>query len=269
MAIKKGAFELYTQERKLPEKVQNAHTKKSHFFDDSYTQHNGSQTVHAQPDIKILKNESHENQIDNEIQSENFIGSQLVHSQSSINFTQEKIDEEGKDIQTGKNGSIMVHKRFTATDNNYKETQEIKDKKLKHERNFGSQTVHNQFTNSDIQIKADEDKDDSLSSGIVKNKFISFSRLVGIQREIIIALYKNMRMNKSDTTEALNLEIISELSGVNQKSLKNTLFRLVNAGCISRAEQKNGRGGWVKYKISEHIILEIQRTDFLLRQKNN
>ena len=36
MAIKKGAFELYTQERKLPEKKQKATIKTSHFFDDSY-----------------------------------------------------------------------------------------------------------------------------------------------------------------------------------------------------------------------------------------
>lgn len=264
MAIKKGAFELYTQERKLPEKGQTTQTKKSHFFDDSYTQFNGSQTVHSQPDIKILQNESYENNADHI----NFIGSQTVHDQSSINDSIDKVEEK-KDVVIKKDDPLTVQERFTTVTDLHNRTPKKTNDNLENERNIGSQTVHKQFVYGNMPIKTDEDKNNILSAGITENKIISFSRLVGIQREIIIALYKNMRMNKSETTEALNLEMISELSGVNQKSLKNTLFRLVTAGCIDRAEQKNGRGGWVKYRISEHIIMEIQQTDFLLRQKNN
>ncbi len=47
-----------------------------------------------------------------------------------------------------------------------------------------------------------------------------------------------MRLNKSDAIEELTLESISNLTGVKQKSLENTLFRLTNAGIISRADQK-------------------------------
>ncbi|WP_028389170.1 hypothetical protein [Legionella fairfieldensis] len=84
------------------------------------------------------------------------------------------------------------------------------------------------------------------------------------QREIVIALYKNMRVNKAEITEELTLEAISNLTGVNKKSLKNTLFRLTNAKVISRVDQKIGRGGRVKYQINPSIINEIQQKDFFI-----
>ena len=71
-----------------------------------------------------------------------------------------------------------------------------------------------------------------------------------------------MKINKSDTTDELTLESISKLAGVNQKSRKNTLFRLSNAGILIRADQKVGRGGWVKYQLNIHIIKEIQQKEF-------
>jgi hypothetical protein len=58
--------------------------------------------------------------------------------------------------------------------------------------------------------------------------------------------------------------MISDLAGVNQKSLKNTLFRLPSAGVIIRADQK---GGWVKYQLSPDPINEIQQNDFLALSK--
>jgi predicted transcriptional regulator len=85
--------------------------------------------------------------------------------------------------------------------------------------------------------------------------------------KIVIALYKNIRMNKSDITEELTLEMISDLAGVNQKSLKNTLFRLTSAGVIIRADQKVGRGGRVKYQLSPDLMNEIQQNDFLALSK--
>jgi predicted transcriptional regulator len=41
---------------------------------------------------------------------------------------------------------------------------------------------------------------------------------------------------------------LSFLTGVNKNSLKNTLFRLSDAGLIIRPDQKVGRGGRGKYK---------------------
>ena len=73
-----------------------------------------------------------------------------------------------------------------------------------------------------------------------------------------------MKLNKQSTTEALTLNVIALLTGINPKSLKNTLFRLSKAGLISRSDQKNGRGGWVKYQINKHIVKEIQQKIDLL-----
>lgn len=163
MAIKKGAFDLYVQERTLPEKNNKSQPKTSHFFDDVYNDKNGSQSV---------------------------------------------------------------HKQFT-----------------KREDNLFSLPV---------------EQKSSLVISEINNNECNFSSLVGIQRKIIIALYKNMKVNKSDTTEELTLETIANLAGVNHKSLKNTLFRLIKAGFLSRVEQKNGRGGWVKYKVNEKVVDEIK-----------
>jgi len=48
------------------------------------------------------------------------------------------------------------------------------------------------------------------------------------------------------------------MAGVNKKSLKNTLFRLTSAGYIIRADQKIGRGGWVKYKLNAILHDELR-----------
>ena len=205
MAIKKGAFDLYTQERQLPNKKTVATNKNNHFFDDV---------------------------------NKTLIGSDLPQRQLTItdaNF----IDE----INVGAN---KTHSDIISN---------------------GSQTVHNGFTSHTIdplnsQVKQTETIPTELNASMEKLPKISFSRLVGNQREIIIALYKNMKINKSDATGELTLESISKLAGVNQKSLKNTLFRLSNAGLIFRSDQKIGRGGWVKYKVNPHIIREIQEKEF-------
>lgn len=220
MAIKKGAFELYTQERTLPEKHQNKTIKSSHFFDDSYK-------------VKI--------------------GSQSVHNRSAENDTLDFATSNHKEIQ--KNESL-----------NKKNWQVKQGHARINEANNGSQKVHNQFTANEINLPKKIMVDETISANTSKSGF-SFSRLVGNQREIIISLYKNMRVNKTDVTEELTLEMIANLASVNQKSLKNTLFRLTKAGFLSRVEQKNGRGGWVKYKINNQIIRELEQKNFFVALK--
>jgi hypothetical protein len=77
-----------------------------------------------------------------------------------------------------------------------------------------------------------------------KKGIVSLSKIVRNQREIVIALYKNIRINKSGITDEFSLEMISDLAGVNQKSLKNPLFRLTSAEVIIRVDQK-GRVGQI------------------------
>ncbi|HGB7252651.1 TPA: hypothetical protein ACIX4Y_002067, partial [Legionella pneumophila] len=143
-------------------------------------------------------------------------------------------------------GSQLVHERFTPDDD--RQTEEQQNQSAPESKNntvIGSQLVHIDLNNE-----------------FLKKPQIKFTKLVGNQRAILIALYKNIKINKSDSTDELTLEMIANIAGVNQKSLKNTLFRLTNAGVLIRADQKVGRGGWVKYKINSEIIKEIQQKEF-------
>lgn len=176
--------------------------------------------------------------------TENNSGSQTVHEW----FTYEDLE-----IETSENGIDLANNAMEGL--------------LQTEANNGSQTVQNLLTEKELaETKISRDiKHADIDSN--SDNQISVSRLIGNQRDIVIALYKNMRVNKSDTTEELTLEMIAELSRVNIKSLKNTLFRLTKGGYLKRSEQKNGRGGWVKYKINEKIVNEIQEKDYLINTK--
>lgn len=358
MAIKKGAFELYTLERKLPEKRESKAVKSTHFFDDVYSNKNGSQSDHdrstggieaksdhpQEPSKKVLNSsidngsqivhdrfmdlQSHQNEHSSESMRKAPIhshenGSRLVYERfterdghqngqsnepvkkvstnnhnNGSQLVRERFTEKGEDqreypeesayqaqgngIDNG-NGSQLVHERFTKTkDSQIQNLQNLMKTELINNNSNGSQSVHDQGRINDLlnQIailmnnngsQSVHEKSIQVESNIVvtqdleseKIPKISFSKLVGNQREIIISLYKNMKINKSDTTDELTLESISNLTGVNQKSLKNTLFRLNSAGVLIRADQKVGRGGWVKYKINKSIIKEIQQKEFL------
>ena len=109
----------------------------------------------------------------------------------------------------------------------------------------GSQWVHERLTSQTQETEP--------------HPSIQLSRLIGNQRDIVLALYKNIYRNDLLTTTELTLDQIAMLSGVNKKSLKNTLFRLVSSGFISRSDQKIGRGGWVKYILNPSLKEEIKR----------
>ncbi len=197
MAIKKGAFEVYAQERQLPNKDIKSKQLKSPFFENL---DNALQTVHIKTDkTGVYPADSSEN-----------------------------------------NGSQTVHKRFTDAEeltSRHQEKQGISS--FNHEQNNGSQTVHR---------KTDK---------IELDQVIKFSKLGGIQRDVIVAFYKCIQLNDLYTTKELTLDEISILAGVNKKSLKNTLFRLASTGYIIRAEQKIGRGGWVKYSLNSCLSEEL------------
>ena len=257
---------------------------------------NGSQSVHNQfTDNASDPLNNQMNQIAKELEDNITNGSQSVHNQFTDNAS-DPLNNQMNQIAKGledniTNGSQSVHNQFT--DNVsvplHDQMNQI-EKGLEDNINNGSQSVHNRFTdnvsdpvidrgslteemlkgniNNGAQLALDQvthtEKTELNAniSALEKPPKMCFSKLVGNQREIIIALYKNMRFNKSDTTDELTLESISKLAGVNQKSLKNTLFRLSDAGLIIRSDQKIGRGGWVKYQLNANIIREIQQKGF-------
>ncbi|STY82936.1 Uncharacterised protein [Legionella quateirensis] len=219
---------------------------------------NGSQSVHSSSKQYQLQTIVHANSVLNHNTNN---GSQLVHEQSLIQQTvpvaNPSIHANSVLNHNTNNGSQLVHEQSLIQQTVPVANPSVHaNSVLNHNTNNGSQLVHEKVNN--LASKTLEDQDIVLE----KNPQISFSKLVGNQRAIIIALYKNIKINKSDTTDELTLESISKLTQVNQKSLKNTLFRLNNAGILIRADQKVGRGGWVKYKINTQIIREIQQKEF-------
>ena len=281
MAIKKGAFDLYAQERRLPHRSDEVPIRESHFFDDiDRVKVPSTKTVHKRftneaadstsptTDAASILFESHErngsqtvhkrftNETDGGaspiadaasfvVESQESNGSQTVHKR----FTSEAEDNTSSVANAAllavepheNNGSQMVHKRFTseAEDN----TSSVANAALlavePHENN-GLQTVHKRFTN-----------DSSV------NGKLDFSSLIGNQRKLVLSLYRCIQLNDGLITRTLTLDEISIMASVNKKSLKNTLFRLTNAGFILRTEQKVGRGGWVKYRLHSDLMNEL------------
>ena len=211
---------------------------------------NGSQTVHKRFTQEPMVQLGNEVIVDDEqANREPDNGSQTVHKR----FTQKPMVQPGNeaiadDEQANRepnNGSQTVHKRFTQEPMVHLGNEAIADdNQANRELENGSQTIHKHLIGKD-------NDEESFSE-------ITFTRLIGNQRDIILAIYKNIQMNDHLTTKELTLDDISMLSGVNKKSLKNTLFRLVSAGYITRSDQKVGRGGWVKYQINSALKNEIK-----------
>jgi hypothetical protein len=85
----------------------------------------------------------------------------------------------------------------------------------------------------------------------------AFSSLVGLQRNIMIFLYGACKIARGRSTDSLTLEHLAHSLKTSSGSIKTTIQRLENKGCIKRAEFKNGRGGWSKYELLEGTFREM------------
>lgn len=86
---------------------------------------------------------------------------------------------------------------------------------------------------------------------------LSFSSLVGLQRNIVIFIYDACKLARSKTTEAITLEHIGRILNTGTGTVKTTIQRLEKKHYVKRASFKNGRGGWSKYELSEIIFREL------------
>ena len=216
---------------------------------------NGSRTVHERftsEERKLLSGYEY-NCKPVDLDSKN--GSQMVHNRFTDGRQESSVASDelrhNESLEEVNHGSQTVHNRFTDGERKSSvASDEPHQKKFLEEVNNGSQTVHNNFIDKNVVISY-EKQEPSLPE-------IKFSRLIGNQRDVVLAIYKNIQMNELHTTKELTLDEISLLSNVNKKSLKNTLFRLVSAGFIRRSDQKIGRGGWVKYELNSDLKDEIK-----------
>ena len=264
MAIKKGAFAAYTATRELPVRGDTlSKRKKVNIFDsldvvvskqnglsvkgnaDNSTEtlelNNGSKTVHAS-NVEGSNNGLRTVHASNVEGSNN--GSQTVHS-SNV---------EGSD-----NGSQTVHSSTVEGSDNGSQT--VHDSNVEGS-DSSSQTVHSSNTEgSDNGSQAvhcsNVEGSDNGSQTVHSDESVTFDMLGGNQRKIVIAFYKDISTRQSNETQAMTLDKISIIAGINKKSLKNTLFRMIKSGVLMRTGYKDGRGGWSKYGIKQSIIDEI------------
>lgn len=81
-----------------------------------------------------------------------------------------------------------------------------------------------------------------------------FTQLVGLQRKILIFIYRACQIARSRMTDPLALEHVARSLNILTGSVKTTLRRLEEKGCIRRIDFKNGRGGWSKYELPDHVF---------------
>ena len=286
MAIKKGVFDLYVQDRQLPHKSDETPVRESHFFDDmglnnldsnkNHEKRSGSQTVHKRfTNSSSPSSESGVNASDTGVSPQENNGSQTVHKRfTNSSSLSSEVDVNASDTgvsSQGNNGSQTVHKRFTNSSSPSSESGvNASDTCESPQEDNGSQTVHKWFTNdSSISSESGANASDTCESSqedngsqTVHKRFtnssqVSFSKLIGNQRKIITFIFRCIQLNDGLITRELTLDEISIMAGINKKSLKNTLFRLTSTGLIIRSDQKVGRGGWVKYRLHSVLMSDL------------
>jgi biotin operon repressor len=93
---------------------------------------------------------------------------------------------------------------------------------------------------------------------------VSFSELVGLQRNILIFIYQECQRTRSKTTESLTLEYIAESLETTPGSVRTSIQRLEAKGSLIKTAYKNGRGGWSKYELPNDI-----HQDIVMRETSN
>lgn len=83
---------------------------------------------------------------------------------------------------------------------------------------------------------------------------LAFTQLVGLQRKVLLFIYRSCQIARSRTTEPLTLEHLAKSLSIRTGSVKTTLRRLEEKQCIYRSDFKNGRGGWSRYELPNYIF---------------
>ncbi len=89
----------------------------------------------------------------------------------------------------------------------------------------------------------------------------AFLTLVGLQRHITLFLYDCCKASRNKQTEPLSNFGIAESCKTTTQSARKTIQRLEMKGIISRAEYKDGRGGWTRYELPDFLFQEVLRIE--------
>ena len=91
-----------------------------------------------------------------------------------------------------------------------------------------------------------------------------FGSLVGVQRRIVLFIFEDcVRGGKAETTP-LTTEHICQSLGLTYKTTRGSVWRLQQKSFLEVAASKEGRGGWVIYRLNRDIYSEL----LLLKNSN-
>lgn len=110
----------------------------------------------------------------------------------------------------------------------------------------------------------------NLGQSSVKNvSLVTFSSLVGLQREIVLLVYEQCNLSRDKVTPPLSIEHIANSCKTTRLSAQKTLQRLEAKKIIIRYEYKNGRGGWTRYEMPDVIFQEILHSETSNKLRTN
>ena len=138
-----------------------------------------------------------------------------------------------------------------------------------HKKDQNSSLISNSIIDNNLENSSDKHQKETgnkvatkwQQSGNNSFKKESFSKLVGLQREIIIFICGECKNSRSKVTESLSLEYISKSLKRSNGAVKTTLQRLEIKKCIKRVDFKNGRGGWSKYEVPDDVYHDVLRNE--------
>ena len=130
----------------------------------------------------------------------------------------------------------------------------------------GSKTSHNTSTNEtqyvhELLSKTNTNIDSNQTQ--IANKLLIHT-VVGNQRKLLFYIYDLCRIAGTKSTPPLNIESIHLNTGVAKGSIKTSLIRLIQKKFLIREEIKNGRSGWVIFKIPDPVYQELFNNDVSL-----
>ncbi|MEO5970349.1 MAG: hypothetical protein ABIQ95_10520 [Bdellovibrionia bacterium] len=194
--------------------------------------------------------------------------SQVETAQSPTAKTEQFDDKKQDEINRFVlNGEQSVNKQIT-----------IGERTVNKPETIGEQSVNKQITiggqkKETVNKRLSKRGTSQLTNGKqkVNNRLtkISFFELIGLQKKLAVYVYNSCKLTRSDISGPISLQSLAENLKSTAGSVKTTAKRLRQKGIITTVDQKEGRGGFTKYRLNDAIYNEILQDESVNNQLTN
>jgi predicted transcriptional regulator len=94
-----------------------------------------------------------------------------------------------------------------------------------------------------------------------ENNNFSIFQLSGIQKKIVLLIYESCKFHRNSVTPPISFEYLFNTTNVTKGSIKTSVQRLLKKGFLQRTNYKNGRAGWVQFRLPEKVYQELLNLD--------